>query len=249
MIEVEHFSYCYGNHTAVDDISFNIHDGEIVALIGPNGAGKSTTMKVLTTLMQPSAGKIKVAGYDIVDDPIKVRQNLGYLPENNPLYPDMLVYDALMSVAQQRNILKKHRNDAVKNVASQCGLNEVMHRPIETLSKGYKQRVGIAQAIIHKPPVLILDEATTGLDPNQIREIRDLILKIGQHKTVLISTHILQEVTAIANRVIIMNHGKIVCNDTITTLLNNPQLIQKYPNPGIEELFAFHTLPNIEQQK
>ena len=241
MIEVEHFSYCYGNNTAVDDISFKIDDGEIVALIGPNGAGKSTTMKVLTTLMQPSAGTIKVAGYDIVENPIKVRQNLGYLPENNPLYSDMLVYDALMSVAQQRQIQKNQRYDAVKNVAAQCGLNEVMHKPIDTLSKGYRQRVGIAQAIIHQPPVLILDEATTGLDPNQIREIRDLILQIGQHKTVLISTHILQEVTAIANRVIIMNHGKIVCNDKISDLLNTPELIQKYPNPGIEDLFAFHT--------
>ena len=241
MIKVEHFTYDYGSHRAVDDISFDLKSGEIVALIGPNGAGKSTTMKVLTTLLRPCGGKVCVAGYDVTENPMRVRENMGYLPETNPLYGDMLVYDALASIAAQRHIPAKMRAEAIETAARQCSILDVMHRPIETLSRGYRQRVGIAQAIIHKPAVLILDEATTGLDPNQICEIRDLILEIGREKTVLISTHILQEVTAIAKRVILLNHGKIACDGPVGELLGSVGKKTGKSSASIEDLFAFYT--------
>ncbi len=241
MIKLEHFSYQYGNHTAVNDISFELQKGEIVALIGPNGAGKSTTMKVLTTLLRPCSGKVTVAGYDVEENPLKVRENLGYLPETNPLYTDMIVYDALLSIAAQRLVPPHKRQDAIQQAAHQCGILEVMHRPIYSLSRGYRQRVGLAQAILHQPQVLILDEATTGLDPNQIREIRDLIVKIGKDRTVLMSTHILQEVTAIAKRVIILNHGEIACDGEITDLLSQLSQTLKRDNITIEDLFVYHT--------
>lgn len=241
MISVEHFSYDYGEHLAVDDISFELQSGEIVALIGPNGAGKSTTMKVLTTLLKPSCGRIRVAGYDVLENPMKVRENLGYLPETNPLYGDMIVYDALKSVASQRKIPRNRREEAIDTVARQCSLLEVMHRPIEDLSRGYRQRVGIAQAIIHHPKVLILDEATTGLDPNQICEIRDLIVEIGQERTVLMSTHILQEVTAIAKRVILLHRGHIACDGPVTELLAELAKNKKQGSATIEDLFHEYT--------
>ena len=241
MLKVSHFSYDYGEHRAVDDISFELKKGEIVAFLGPNGAGKSTTMKAITTLLRPSAGTIEVAGFDVMKSPIDVRKNLGYLPENNPLYLDMLVCDALLSIAAQRQIPRKDRKNAVQTVAQQCGILEVLNRPIETLSRGYRQRVGIAQAIIHQPNLLILDEATTGLDPNQIREIRDLILDIGREKTVLLSTHILQEVTAIATRIILLNKGKIACDGAPGPLLKSLAQTLNQPNVTIEDLFAFHT--------
>ena len=241
MIEVKHLSYSYGTHLAVNDISFKLNDGEIVALIGPNGAGKSTTMKVLTSLLRPCSGYVKISGFDIVTQSVQAREHLGYLPESNPLYTDMIVYDALQSTAKQRFIARNKRKVAIANVAHQCGLESVMHQTIETLSRGYRQRVGIAQAIIHNPSVLILDEATSGLDPNQIREIRDLILQIVKETTVLISTHSLQEVTAIANRILLMDHGKIVCDGQISDLLED--LLQKkhITNPSIEDLFSFYT--------
>lgn len=241
MLKIEHFSYDYGGHLAVDDISFELKTGEIAALIGPNGAGKSTTMKVLTTLMRPTSGTLTVAGHDVVEEPIKVRENLGYLPETNPLYDDLLVYEALESIAAQRHIPRKSRLQVITEIAGQCGLTDVIHCPIHTLSRGYRQRVGIAQAIIHKPAVLILDEATTGLDPNQIREIRDLILEIGRERTVLISTHILQEVTAVAKRVILLNHGRIVCDGNIDELIRDLAAKTQNPNATIEDLFVFHT--------
>ena len=239
MIEVEHMSYHYGSYCAVDDISFCLAQGEIVALIGPNGAGKSTTMKVLTTLLRPESGRVCVAGYEVGERPMEVRRRLGYLPETNPLYEDMLVYDALRSVASQRGV--EDRDGCVVEAAGLCGLCEVMHRPIETLSRGYRQRVGIAQAILHRPEVLILDEATTGLDPNQIMEIRDLIVEIGRERTVLISTHILQEVSAIANRVIVMNAGRIVADGSLEKLLS--ELGERLGRRAtVEELFRATTL-------
>lgn len=241
MLKISHFSYDYGEHLAVNDISFELKKGEIVAFLGPNGAGKSTTMKAITTLLRPSAGKIEVAGFDVLKSPIEVRKNLGYLPENNPLYLDMLVCDALNSIAAQRQIPRQDRKNAVQTVAKQCGILEVLNRPIEALSRGYRQRVGIAQAIIHQPNLLILDEATTGLDPNQIREIRDLILEIGREKTVLLSTHILQEVTAIATRVIILNKGKIACDGAPDKLLQELAKSLNKSEVTIEDLFAYHT--------
>ena len=239
MIEVEHFSYAYGSTRAVDDISFSLKTGEIVALIGPNGAGKSTTMKVLTTLLRPCAGIIRVAGYDVTQDAQLVRQNLGYLPEDNPLYDDMIVADALASIAQQRRIPAAQRRDSIDEAATLCAITPVMHRTIDTLSRGYRQRVGIAQAILHRPNVLILDEATTGLDPNQIVEIRDLILQIGKQRTVLIATHILQEVSAIAKRVILLNRGKIALDAPLQTALDAIETQGLAPN--IETLFRHYT--------
>lgn len=241
MLKVSNFCYDYGEHRAVNNISFELKKGEIVAFLGPNGAGKSTTMKAITTLLRPSAGQIEVAGFDVLNAPMQVRKNIGYLPETNPLYLDMLVSEALHSIAAQRLIPRKKRLNAVQTVAAQCGISEVLNRPIEALSRGYRQRVGIAQAIIHQPNLLILDEATTGLDPNQIREIRDLILEIGREKTVLLSTHILQEVTAIATRLIIMDKGQIVCDGTPDVLLKKVAKELNTPNASIEDLFTFYT--------
>ncbi len=241
MIEVQHFSYAYGTQRAVNDISFSIPKGEIVALVGPNGAGKSTTMKVLTTQLKPACGKILVSGHDIVEEPLQVRERLGYLPENNPLYGDMLVFDALVSMAKQHHIPQKKIPDALARVVKACDLKAVMHKQIDDLSKGYRQRVGIAQAIIHDPETLILDEATTGLDPNQIRDIRDLILEIGKDRTVLISTHILQEVNAIAKRIILLNHGKIACDGKIAELCSGVAQKLGKPSADLEMLFEYYT--------
>lgn len=247
MIEVRHFSYAYGNVKAVDDISFDIPQGEVVALIGPNGAGKSTTMKALTTLLRPMRGNIRVAGYDVVEDAMLAREHLGYLPENNPLYDDMTVWDALRSIAAQRLIRRARIDDAVDSAAEMCGIQKVMHRAIGTLSRGYRQRVGIAQAIIHKPDVLILDEATTGLDPNQISEVRDLILQIGKQRTVLISTHILQEVSAIARRMIILCQGKIAADDAPRNLIQSVSDAIRRP-ASLEDVFRYFTLPDAHPE-
>ena len=241
MIEVKHFSYVYGTQVAVDDISFTVPKGEIVALVGPNGAGKSTTMKVLTTLMKPACGEIRISGFDVVTQPARVREKLGYLPENNPLYGDMIVADALRSMAEQHFVPRKAIPDAVERVVRACDLRRVMHKQIDDLSKGYRQRVGIAQAIIHDPETLILDEATTGLDPNQVLDIRDLILDIGKDKTVLMSTHILQEVQATAKRIILLDHGKIVCDGRIDALLVEVAKQLEKPSATLEELFAWFT--------
>lgn len=240
MIEAEHFSYAYGATLAVDDISFSLKAGEIVALIGPNGAGKSTTMKALTTLLRPCGGTIRIAGCDVAQNPAQARRRIGYLPEDNPLYGDMIVADALMSIARQREIPAHLREECVDEAAHLCALIPVMHRTIDTLSRGYRQRVGIAQAILHRPDALILDEATTGLDPNQIAEIRDLIIEIGAKRTVLISTHILQEVSAIAKRVILLNRGKIALDSPLQSALDG--LRREGLSPDIETLFRRHTL-------
>lgn len=241
MIDVEQFSYDYGSKRAVDGISFHLSKGEIVALIGPNGAGKSTTMKAITTQFQPSAGRIRIAGFDTAKEPMQVRKRLGYLPENNPLYGDLFVYDALRFMAQQRLMPKASIAKAIERAADRCGLNEVMHKRIDTLSKGYRQRVGIAQAIIADPELLILDEATSGLDPNQIRDIRELICEIGKERTVLLSTHILQEVQAVAQRIIILNKGKIAVDGQIADIAQKlaPELGH---TPSLEALFHHYTL-------
>lgn len=241
MIEVKHFSYYYGKQKAVDDVSFTVPSGEIVALIGPNGAGKSTTMKVLTTLLKPACGEIRVAGFDVVNEPMRVREKLGYLPETNPLYGDMLVADALHSMAEQHFVPHKAIPNAVARVVLLCDLRRVMHKRIDDLSKGYRQRVGIAQAIIHEPDTLILDEATTGLDPNQVQDIRDLILEIGKDKTVLMSTHILQEVQAIAKRMILLDHGKVACDGIISDVSEDVARKLGRPSASLEDIFRWFT--------
>ena len=204
----------YGDYLAVDDISFEAKKGEILGFLGPNGAGKSTTMKIITTYLPPTSGTVVVDGFDVEDKSLEVRKKLGYLPELNPLYYDMNPVDYLDFVAKLDGIpaadIKKRREEMIKV----CGLDSVRHKDIGTLSKGFKQRVGLAQAMINNPDVLILDEPTSGLDPNQIIEIRNLIKKLGREKTVVLSTHILSEVTATCNRVIIINKGKIVADGT-----------------------------------
>lgn len=217
-IRVENLTKYYGQQAAVNDISFEINTGEIVGFLGPNGAGKSTTMKMITTYLTPSAGKIFVNDLNTLEDSLGVRKKIGYLPEQNPLYLDMNVLDYLAYAAELENVPKGELNKAVKSMVDVCGLGDVQHKDIGELSKGFKQRVGLAQAMIHDPEVLILDEPTSGLDPNQIIEIRKLIKKLGKEKTLVLSTHILQEVEATCDRVLIINKGEIVADGTPDSL-------------------------------
>lgn len=207
-IKVEQLTKVYGTQKAVDSISFEIFPGEIVGFLGPNGAGKSTTMKMLTTYIKPTAGKASVAGFDLENDSMEIRRNVGYLPESNPLYFEMYVREYLHFTAKIHQL--SNPKSRIDEVIERTGLTKEVHKKIGTLSKGYKQRVGIAQAIIHDPKVLILDEPTSGLDPNQLADIRQLILDIGKEKSVMLSTHIMQEVEAMCRRAIIINDGKIV---------------------------------------
>ena len=218
-IIVDKLTKRYDKQLAVNDISFKINKGEIVGFLGPNGAGKSTTMKILTGYISASSGSATVNGIDVSNDIISAKKIIGYLPENNPLYTEMYVKEYLGYVARIYGI-KKNTNKTVDNVIEMTGLGIESHKKIEALSKGYKQRVGLAQALIHNPDILILDEPTTGLDPNQIVEIRDLITDIGSEKTVLLSTHIMQEVEAICGRTIIINRGKIVADGNTSRLID-----------------------------
>ncbi len=209
-ISVKHLTKYYGEQAAVDNISFEAKNGEILGFLGPNGAGKSTTMKIITNFIPATEGYIEVCGLDIKKHSLEVRKKIGYLPENNPLYLDMYVKEYLIFVGKIYKV--KNLKDRVAEVIELVGLQKEQHKIIGQLSKGYRQRVGLAQAIIHDPEVLILDEPTSGLDPNQLAEIRELIKKIGKEKTVMLSTHIMQEVEAICDRVIIINNGKLVAN-------------------------------------
>jgi ABC-2 type transport system ATP-binding protein len=213
-IVVENLTKKYGAQKAVDNISFRVKTGEILGFLGPNGAGKTTTMKAIVTYLTPNEGNIRVGDYSIYDNPDAVKKNIGYLPENNPLYSDMPVIDYLKFVAQLQGIEKGRIKEKILQMINTCGLEGEKHKKIGELSKGYKQRVGLAQALIHDPQVLILDEPTSGLDPNQIVEIRELIKKIGREKTVILSSHILAEVEATCDRILIINKGKIVADGT-----------------------------------
>lgn len=217
-IQVHHLTKNYGTQTAVNSISFEIAPGEIVGFLGPNGAGKSTTMKMLTCYIPPTAGEAKVCGMDVSDQSIEVRKHVGYLPEHNPLYLDMYVKEYLAFAAGMGGV--KNIKNRVDEVIALTHLGKEKHKKIGQLSKGYRQRVGLAQAIIHDPDVLILDEPTSGLDPNQVMEIRDLIRSLGKNKTIMLSTHIMQEVEAICNRVIIIDKGSIVADDSLDNLRN-----------------------------
>jgi ABC-2 type transport system ATP-binding protein len=215
MIKVDHLSKSYGGERpAVDDISFNVRRGEVLGFLGPNGAGKTTTMKILTSYLAPTAGKAEVAGHDVYSDSVAVRQRIGYLPEDTPLYKDMSVLEYLEFICDVRGVPKESRTGRLRRVAEQCGIADRLGMLIGELSKGFRQRVGLAQAIVHEPEVLILDEPTSGLDPNQIAEIRGVIKQIGEEKTVIFSTHILGEVQATCSRVIIISDGKIVADGT-----------------------------------
>lgn len=216
-IKVQNVTKIYGEQKALNDIGFEINSGEIVGLLGPNGAGKSTLMKIITCFIPPTSGKISVNEFDVMNHPIEVKKIVGYLPENNPLYLDMYVREYLEFIAgiHQLGSKTKERVDLMIDI---CGLEIERKKKIGALSKGFRQRVGLAQALIHDPSVLILDEPTSGLDPNQIVEIRNLIAKIGKEKTVMLSTHIMQEVEAICKRAIIINHGRIVADDATENL-------------------------------
>ena len=218
-IEISGLLKQYGEQKAVNNISFNIHKGEIVGFLGPNGAGKSTTMKMITGYLQPDAGTVKVCGMDVKENPIEVKKKIGYLPESNPLYFDMYVKEYLGFVAGIHQI--QNPKSKIQNVIELTGLQVEQKKKISQLSKGYKQRVGLASALIHDPEVLILDEPTSGLDPNQIIEIRNVIKEQGKDKTELFSSHILQELQAICDRVIIINQGLLVADDTLNNLQTN----------------------------
>jgi ABC-2 type transport system ATP-binding protein len=219
MIEIKNLQKKFGNNIVLDDISFSVKKGEILGFLGPNGAGKSTTMKIITSFWHASKGSILIDGLDVSKESIKTRQKIGYLPETVPLYDDMKVFEYLKFVAEIRGVKKDEIKKRISEVVEETGLKKVLLKPIDELSKGYRQRVGLAQAIMHKPDILILDEPTTGLDPNQIVEIRDLIKKIGKEKTVIFSTHILSEVSATCDRAIIINNGKIVAEGSTEELM------------------------------
>ena len=217
-INVKNITKIYGTQKALDDVSFEIKEGEIVGLLGPNGAGKSTLMKILSCSIPASSGEAYVQNFNCNSQSIQVRQNIGYLPETNPLYSDMYVVEYLKFIGSIYKI--KDLNNRVEEMIALTGLGKEKHKKIEELSKGYKQRVGLAQSFIHNPEVLILDEPTSGLDPNQLIEIRNLIKEIGKHKTVLFSSHIMQEVEAICDRVLIINNGKLIADSPIKELQN-----------------------------
>ncbi|PID59875.1 MAG: gliding motility-associated ABC transporter ATP-binding subunit GldA [Ignavibacteriae bacterium] len=222
-ISVTNLTKKYQSQKAVDNISFEVKTGEVLGFLGPNGAGKTTTMKILTGFMAPSGGDAKVNGISVLEEPEKVKPFIGYLPESNPLYHDMPVLEYLKFVAELQNVPASKIDERIVQMVKVCGLNIEKHKKISELSKGYKQRVGLAQALIHDPKILILDEPTTGLDPNQIVEIRNLIRKIGREKTVVLSTHILHEVEATCDRILIINEGKIVADGTSDSLRKQAQ--------------------------
>ncbi|MBL7917796.1 MAG: gliding motility-associated ABC transporter ATP-binding subunit GldA [Bacteroidia bacterium] len=234
-IQVENITKLYKVQKALNNVSFNVNENEIVGFLGPNGAGKSTMMKIITCYIPPTSGKVKVCGFDIHEQSIEVRKNIGYLPEHNPLYLDMYVKEFLAFVGGLYKV--KNIAQRVKEMIDLTGLQVEQNKKIGALSKGYRQRVGLAQAMIHNPKVLIMDEPTTGLDPNQLEEIRALIKKLGKEKTVMLSTHIMQEVEAVCDRVIIINKGEIVANDTTQSLKQNKvkQIIVVEFDNAIEE--------------
>ncbi len=217
-ISVQNLTKVYGQQKAVDDISFEVKTGEILGFLGPNGAGKSTTMKIITCFLKPTMGHVSLDGYSIEDNSFEVRRRIGYLPENNPLYLDMSIIDYLKYTAQLQKIDPAQIDDRIRRMIDICGLGNEKHKNIGELSKGYRQRVGLAQALIHDPDVLILDEPTTGLDPNQIVEIRSLIRQIGREKTIMLSSHILKEVEKTCDRILIINKGALVANGTTEEL-------------------------------
>ena len=214
MIEAVDLSKHYGSFAAVDHLSFTIRRGEVVAFLGPNGAGKSTTMKVLTGYLAPTSGTARLCGIDVVTDRVRAAEKLGYLPENGPLYPEMTPRELLTFFGEARGLSKQRLAERIAFVNKECDLGDLLDKPIGTCSKGQKQRVGMAQALLHDPEVLIMDEPTTGLDPNQIRHVRELVKKLGETRTVLLSTHLFQEVEAMAGRVLLVSEGRIVFDGT-----------------------------------
>ncbi|QGJ70776.1 Gliding motility-associated ABC transporter ATP-binding protein GldA [Planctomycetales bacterium 10988] len=241
MIEAQGLSKFYGKFAAIQNVTFQIPRGQVVAFLGPNGAGKSTTMKLLTGYLRPSRGSARLAGYEMTTQRLQGSKHLGYLPENGPLYPDMTPLNSLHFFADARGLSGAYRRKRIADVIQRCALKQVLGKPIGKLSKGYRQRVGMAQALLHEPDVLILDEPTAGLDPNQIREVRDLIRHLGQSKTILLSTHILQEVDAMCDRVVFISEGRLAFDGT-------PAELQK-DGKTLDDHFAELTDPSATPEK
>jgi len=250
MIEVENLSKSYAGFRAVQGISFHVKKGEIVGFLGPNGAGKSTTMKILAGYLPPTDGKIRIAGFDVVTESIEVRKRIGYMPENVPLYTDMRVNEFLRFRAELKKVSRGKIKERVETVKDLCHLKEVENKVIGTLSKGYRQRVGLADAMVHDPDLLILDEPTIGLDPNQIRSVRDLIKDLGKHHTILLSTHILSEVELTCGRVIVINRGHIEASDTPANLTNlvrgGGSILLEVKASASEVTAKLQKVPNVE---
>lgn len=251
MIKVRDLSKNYGSVEAVKSVSFDLNDGEVIGFLGANGAGKTTTLKMMTGYLVPSKGSITVNGMDIIDDTHAIQQQIGYLPELNPLYYEMRVFDYLEFLASIRNITGSDFKKALSRVVEQCGLRGVVHKNISDCSKGYKQRIGLAAAMIHDPKILILDEPVTGLDPNQIIEIRSLIKSLGKEKLVFMSSHILQEIQATVDRIIIINQGEIVANGTneelMTGFMGNVLLTMEVKGAKVDSIKHIQaTLPNVK---
>ena len=251
LISVDHISHYYGNHCAVDDVSFSVHRGEVLGFLGPNGAGKSTTMQMICGVLSASAGQITLAGHDMFESPKAAKKNLGFLPEHPPLYQDLNVDEYLRYAARLRGIIKAEIKKAVETSKQRCGLSDTGKRLIKNLSKGFQQRIGIAQAIIHSPAVVILDEPTSGLDPNQILEIRELISELGNDHSVILSTHILPEVQSVCDRVLIIHQGKLVLDESLDKLQQDdhirPIKIALRQPPPPEVLGEIEGITSIEQ--
>jgi len=239
MIKVENLVKAFGANLAVNDVSFTVERGEVLGFLGPNGAGKSTTMRVVTGFIPPTSGRITVGGHDIVEQPLAAKRLFGYLPENAPGYADMTVQGFLRFCAEMRGLRGEARGKAVDRAVELCFLENVLYQSIDTLSKGYKHRTCLAQALIHDPDILIMDEPTDGLDPNQKYEVRSLIKRMGQNKAIIFSTHILEEVEAVCSRVIIIDRGRLVASGT-------PQELKaRSPEGRLDDVFRAITLPDI----
>lgn len=249
MIEVQNLTKRYGSLVAIDNVSFRVERGEILGFLGPNGAGKTTTMRIITGYMPPTDGTVRVADFDIMENPMKAKRRIGYLPENPPLYNDMTVEGYLDFIADLKKVPGKNKKSKIDLAMERCGITDVRKRLIGNLSKGYRQRIGIAQAIVHDPAVLVLDEPTIGLDPRQIIEIRHLIKSLAGERTVVLSTHILPEVTMVCTRVVIINEGRIVLEESLEKLsemVEGAQILflkTNYRNDGISEIIL--SLPNV----
>jgi ABC-2 type transport system ATP-binding protein len=238
MIKVEHLTKRYAGQPAIQDLNFEVGQGEIMGFLGPNGAGKTTTMRILAGFMPPTSGRATIAGFDVFEQSLQARAHLGYMPENVPLYNDMRVTEYLDYRAALKGVAHRRIKERVGDVKELCGLKDVEKKPIRTLSKGYRQRVGMAQVLLHEPDVLIMDEPTSGLDPNQIVEVRKTLLRIAQEKTILLSTHILQEVEAMARRVIMIHEGRLVHDGPTKELMTKFGSLDK----------AFHSLTAVAPQ-
>jgi ABC-2 type transport system ATP-binding protein len=245
MIEVERLSKHYHSVRAVDRVSFAVGRGEIVGLLGPNGAGKTTTMRMLTTYLAPTSGRAVLAGHDVLDEPLEVRKRLGYLPENVPLYPEMRVREYLGYRARLKDVPRSRRRAAIDSVIERCRLEDVDSRVLGHLSKGYRQRVGLAEAMVHDPDILVLDEPTAGLDPLQIREVRALIRELGDRHTILLSTHILSEVEAVCGRVIMIVKGKVALDDQLDHLQEQGAILLEARGPSQPIRKALETTPGV----